>query len=66
MPNRPCAGAAATWRIHSVPIRSRDGLERLDQVYRRLLEISPSALFLPPAELDFGAFGRAKGTRSWV
>ena len=50
MPNHPRAGAAATWRIHSVPIRTRDGLERLDQVYRRLLETSPSALPLPQAE----------------
>ncbi len=47
MPNRSFTGAAATWRIHSVSIRSRDGLERLDQVYRRLLETSPSALSLP-------------------
>src|SRR3712207_6529957 len=35
---------AATWRIHSVPVRTRDGPERLDQVYRRLLGPSPPTL----------------------
>ena len=41
MPNRPHAGAAATWKIHSVPLRTRNGPERLDQVYRRLLDSPP-------------------------
>jgi hypothetical protein len=51
MPNRPHAGAAATWRIHSVPLRTRDGPERSDQVYRRLLDSSPpTPLLLPQAE----------------
>src|SRR3712207_563847 len=50
MPSRPHAGAAATWKIHSVPLRTRDGPERLDQVYRRLLDRPPPALLLPQAE----------------
>ena len=50
MPNRPHAGAAATWKIHSVSLRTRDGPERLDQAYRRLLDICPPVLLPPQAE----------------
>jgi hypothetical protein len=38
MPSRPGARA---WLIHSMPVRARDGSERLDQVYRRLLADPP-------------------------
>ena len=40
MPNRPPA-RAANWVIRSVPARARDGAERLDQAYRRLLDDPP-------------------------
>ena len=48
MPNRSCAGAGAAWIIHSMPVRARDGQERLDQAYRRLLDNPP----LPVPILD--------------
>src|SRR3954469_19165477 len=41
MPYRSCAGAGAAWIIHSMPVRARDGQERLDQAYRRLLDNLP-------------------------
>jgi hypothetical protein len=44
MPNRPGARAGAAWSIHSVPVRTQDGSERLDQVYRRLLGDAPTAV----------------------
>ena len=44
MPNPPSARAGAAWAIHSVPVRPRDGGERLDQVYRRLLGDPPTVL----------------------
>src|SRR5215218_4436615 len=47
MPNRSCAGAGAAWTIHSMPVRARDGQERLDQAYRRLLDNPP--LPVPPS-----------------
>jgi hypothetical protein len=40
---------APMWMIRSVSVRSRDGPERLDQAYRRLLSNSP---FRPPAGRD--------------
>lgn len=33
---------APTWTIRSVALRTRDGPERLDQAYRRLLTAEPS------------------------
>ena len=33
--------AAPTWAIRSIPVRTRDGPERLDQAYRRLLNDTP-------------------------
>ena len=44
MPTRPNAGTQASWTILSVPIRTHDGAERLDQVYRRLLADPPPAV----------------------
>jgi hypothetical protein len=41
--------AAPTWTIRSVSVRTRDGPERLDQVYRRLLSNTP---FRPSAGPD--------------
>ena len=46
-PNRVEAGRA--WTIRSVPIRTRDGPERLDQAYRRLLSHTKVP---PPASPD--------------
>ena len=37
MPTYPRLRVAASWTVCSVPVRTRDGAERLDQVYRRLL-----------------------------
>jgi hypothetical protein len=33
--------AAPIWAIRSIPVRTRDGPERLDQAYRRLLDDTP-------------------------
>ncbi len=41
MPNRPPVRAGSGRIIHSAPVRARDGAERLDQAYRRLLDTSP-------------------------
>ena len=40
MPTGP-RPAAPTWAIRSIPVRTRDGPERLDQAYRRLLNDTP-------------------------
>ncbi len=37
MPDGQRPSAATTWVIRSVAVRTRDGPERLDQVYRRLI-----------------------------
>jgi hypothetical protein len=42
MPTPPSTRAATSWTVCSVPIRTRDGAERLDQAYRRLLDGPPS------------------------
>ena len=41
MSTRQHPAAAPTWTIRSVSVRTRDGPERLDQVYRRLLSNTP-------------------------
>ena len=41
MPSGPRAVVAPTWAIRSVTVRTRDSAERLDQVYRRLIDDSP-------------------------
>ena len=43
MPTPRPAEAGMVWAIRSVPVRSRDGPERLDQAYRRLLGNPPCA-----------------------
>jgi hypothetical protein len=53
MPDRQRLRAAA-WTIRSVSIRSRDGAERIEQVYRRLLHddapmATPPRVGEPPA-----------------
>jgi hypothetical protein len=40
MPTGP-RPAAPIWAIRSIPVRTRDGPERLDQAYRRLLNDTP-------------------------
>ena len=37
MATGPRPTAAPTWSIRSIPVRTRDGPERLDRAYRRLL-----------------------------
>ena len=41
MPTGPRPTAAPVWAIRSIPVRTRDGPERLDQAYRRLLSDTP-------------------------
>jgi hypothetical protein len=48
MATAPRLMAAPTWAIRSIPVRSRDGPERLDQAYRRLLSDAPCDR--PPAD----------------
>ena len=38
MPESLRPAVPRTWTIHSISVRTRDGPERLEQVYRRLLE----------------------------
>ena len=38
MPAGQRPAAASTWVIRSVAVRTRDGPERLDQAYRRLID----------------------------
>jgi hypothetical protein len=38
MPEGQRPTVATTWTIRSISVRTRDGPERLEQVYRRLLE----------------------------
>jgi hypothetical protein len=51
MPTRPRAQVTARWTIRSVPVRTRDGAERLDPVCRRLLNDAPAAAG-PPIPSD--------------
>jgi hypothetical protein len=50
MPSGPrlCPSAAPIWTIRSVSVRTRDGSERLDHAYRRLLSLVPSQPPLGP------------------
>lgn len=41
MPDGQPPPVARTWVIHSVVVRTRDGPQRLDQVYRHLLQDRP-------------------------
>lgn len=50
MPTSPPVQAGTAWTIRSVPIRTRDGPERLDQAYRRLLDDPSSPVSNPHAE----------------
>ena len=44
MPTHPRPRKAASWIIRSVPVRTRDSAERLNQVYRRLLADTPATV----------------------
>src|SRR3954454_21259159 len=73
MPNRPPA-RAASWVLHSVPVRARDGAERLDQAYRRLLDDppppppTPQPEVSPPCAPPFmpALFNRPLDVKSWL
>src|SRR4051812_25777588 len=73
MPNRPPA-RAASWVIHSVPVRPRDGAERLDQAYRRLLDDPPPPPPTPQPEVSPpcappstpALFNRPLDVKSWL
>jgi hypothetical protein len=43
MPDCQHPRAGSAWLVRSVSVRTRDGTERLDQVYRRLLQDGPPA-----------------------
>ena len=52
MPEGQRPAVARTWTIRSVSVRTRDGPERLEQVYRRLLDDPPEPArreALPPS-----------------
>jgi hypothetical protein len=48
MPSGQRPSAAPIWTIRSVSVRTRDGSERLDHAYRRLLSLVPSPSPLGP------------------
>ncbi|MBM6583063.1 hypothetical protein ILT44_22945 [Microvirga sp. BT689] len=48
MPSDQRPSAAPIWTIRSVSVRTRDGSERLDHAYRRLLSFVPSQSPLDP------------------
>jgi hypothetical protein len=50
MPYAQHSPAATRWTIHSVVVRTRDGPERLEQVYRRLLLDNPPVSAAPEKE----------------
>lgn len=54
MPSPQHPMAPPTWTIRSVPLRSRAGLERLDQAYRRLLDPAPVQPSPGPDDVLFG------------
>jgi hypothetical protein len=58
MPDRQRLHAAA-WIIRSVSVRSRDGAERIEQVYRRLLH--DDAPMATPPRVDTPSALIAKG-----
>jgi hypothetical protein len=73
MPNRPPARAGTAWTIRSVPTRSRDGAERLDRAYRRLLD-DPPPLSTPQPEVSPpcappstpALFNRSLDVKAWL
>jgi hypothetical protein len=50
MPSGPHFAAVPTWTIRSVAVCTRDGPERLDQAYRRLL--NDASADRPPVSSD--------------
>lgn len=62
MPSGPHLAVVPTWTIRSVAVRTRDGPERLDQAYRRLL--NDPAADRPPASSDISAGAAAFGSPS--
>ena len=51
MPHARRPPPARSWSVHSVFVRTRDGPDRLDLAYRRLLNAAPAGhvQMLPPA-----------------
>jgi hypothetical protein len=61
---RPCPSAAPIWTIRSVSVCTRDGSERLDHAYRRLLSLVPSQSPLGPVDASATPIpGRASDPR---
>ena len=52
MPRSSSAPVGPCWTVRSIPIRTRDGPDRLDQVYRRLLADPAAAGTPPPRSVD--------------
>jgi hypothetical protein len=56
---------AATWAIRSVTVRTRDGPERLDQVYRRLTDNGPHRQPQAAADPRAGRAAAAGAGKPW-
>ena len=53
MPTTPSRPTAPTWTIHSLAVRTDDGLQRLDRAYRYLLDhFTPARPTAPSYLLD--------------
>jgi hypothetical protein len=50
MPDHTHPRAGSAWIVRSVPVRTRDGTDRLDRAYRCLLDEPPDAARQPCAE----------------
>jgi hypothetical protein len=59
MPAAQHSRAAPTWVICTVAVRTRDGPERLDQVYRRLIDNTPDDQSQPAPAPQAGPAGAA-------
>lgn len=60
MPKRPPLPAASTWTVQSLPVRLRNGSERLAQAYRHLLRTRVSQHSDRPARLPSTAMTERK------
>ena len=63
MPSGQRPTAASTWTIRSVSVRARNGPERLDQAYRRLLAPPPPDTSLTGRDTPPGIPSRVLDTR---
>jgi hypothetical protein len=64
MPSGPRMVAAPTWTVRSVTVRTRDSAERLNQVYRRLINDSAGAQSPPTPQAQPVVAGAATPSKS--